>query len=368
MKTCLRASVPGGKSAVTVDAKLGVIYNVALMTVGRALGHPFQISPDTVNDFVALANAQPEGVKSRFNHPKIMETPDGRQSVADDFGTMVGRIKNVRNVGNQARGDIYLGDYAASLPVLGDVRTYLLDMAANDPAALGMSAFFSYELGDPPMDGMGNVTGLPTARITQLDAVDFVGQAASNRQGLLSAGPDSGWPDPNPQEPEYAPLPVSTPDDDQLRALSDDQFDLLSSVCNGVKNVGADALQYSDDDNAVIGTMSQAQKQLLDRAADGDDDVHGAVARERLRRMQSGGPGGNLRRAMSAMSDEMLVTCIGALDRWQINPLSREEVCRLSTGWGGRQREILTMCSIGHHVYKRRIAAESMRRGMMVSL
>jgi hypothetical protein len=176
-------------SAVQVDAEAGVIRNVALITVGPAKGHGFELDQQSVDAIQKLAAAQPDGVKCRFRHPPITEKTDAqgniRQSVGDDTGSMVGRIKNVRIEGNQARGDVFIGDYAENVPGQGNLRKYLLDFASSDPAGIGMSAFFNYEP-EVTTDQQGNPIKI-IARPSELYAIDFVGEPAANPNGLLSA-------------------------------------------------------------------------------------------------------------------------------------------------------------------------------------
>lgn len=188
----LRASPPAfSDRSVEVDVDAGIIKNVALLTVGPTLGHGFDIDETTVDQLVSLSNQEADGVRCRFKHPEITQKPgaDGEviQTVSDDTGSLVGRIKNVRRDGQQARGDVHLGSYAEIMPGLGNVREYLLRHAQDDPAGIGMSAMFEFDV-DPQTDRMGNVISLP-ARLTALYAIDFVGTPAANPAGLLSAKP-----------------------------------------------------------------------------------------------------------------------------------------------------------------------------------
>ncbi len=168
---------------VTVNDVAGVIENAAVMTIGPTLGHGFDIDATSIQQVCDLINANPDGVLCRFKHPEV--DSGGYQS--DALGTVVGRIKNARIVGDSVRGDVHLGDYAKIVPGLGDVRSYILSLAKDDPAALGLSAVIHYEV-DPQTDKDGNPTLLP-ARIFAVDAVDLVGKPAANPNGLLSAEP-----------------------------------------------------------------------------------------------------------------------------------------------------------------------------------
>ena len=119
----------------------------------------------------------------------------------------------------------YGGEKFVGILRINDEGWYLLAFAANDPAGIGMSPVFNYYV-EPQLDALGGVTGRP-ARLRSLEAIDFVGQPASNPKGLLSAQcfspqpPDggdgtphaAGWSDANPRDMAQAPLPISTPDD-----------------------------------------------------------------------------------------------------------------------------------------------------------
>lgn len=139
----LRGLAPTSHSdgTVTVDKPNGIIKNVSLMTVGEALGWPFDIDGTTLDQLIEFVNADTDGVKCRFAHPKITREmgPDGEmgEDIEDDIGRVVGRIKNARRDGDCARGDLHIGDYATNLPALGDVRSYLLAVAEADPRKIG---------------------------------------------------------------------------------------------------------------------------------------------------------------------------------------------------------------------------------------
>lgn len=199
--------------SLSVDEEAGVLRNVALMTVGDAKGHGFSLDQTSIEQLVALAAQQPDGVKCRFKHPDVKESTDADgnrvQRVADDTGSMVGRIKGVRMEGAggaQARGDVYLGSYAEVVPALGNVREYLIRHAKEDPAGIGMSAFFSYEL-EPVTDDFGNVLAL-NARLYELEAIDFVSVPAANPNGLLGAKRDDAAAPPAAASPGEFPHDV----------------------------------------------------------------------------------------------------------------------------------------------------------------
>ncbi len=199
---------------VEVDEINGIIRNVALMTIGPARGHGFDIDETTIRQLCELINADPSGagVKSRATHPNVSD--DG--NVADDLMQLVGRVRNARIVGNAARGDVYLGDYAKKVPGLGDVWSYLCSLAKNDPTALGMSAMFSFDV-DPQLDASGQPASMP-ARITNLVGVDFVGKPAANPNGLLSQPANAPPPAPSPTAITQ-PKTKGYPMDAELKAM-----------------------------------------------------------------------------------------------------------------------------------------------------
>ncbi len=191
MGTVSTAQLFKGRSALLsddkliVDATTGTIKNVSLITIGEAQGHGFWIDETTLDQMLALASKEPNGIKSRFKHPgtstDVNEDGDTIQTIADDIGSVVGRVKNIRKEDGRLRGDIVFGQYASNLPVLGDVKSYLLSMAQDDPTALGMSAVFEYKTDVSEEDNK------PYARPTALFSVDFVGTPAANSSGLLAA-------------------------------------------------------------------------------------------------------------------------------------------------------------------------------------
>lgn len=186
--TALRRTTPPAYSdgTVTVDFDNGVIKNVNLGQVGVAKGHGFEIDDDAIQKIVDLVNAAPEGVKCRAGHPaEDVQTAQGVVTkVTDDFGKMVGRVKNARVERQAARGDIYLGDYARNLPGLGNMRDYILQFADSDPTGFGMSVMMDFSP-EPLLDAAGNPTAI-VARPIELFGIDFVGTGAITPTGLLA--------------------------------------------------------------------------------------------------------------------------------------------------------------------------------------
>ena len=153
---------PGAK--LRVDFDQGVIYGVTLMTQGRVRPAADGGVDDDARaaDNVTLAqlckgiNATAEGVKCHVTHAFLEAIPG---TLKDTLFTWVGRIRNARIEGDSAKGDVHLSRAAAVSPN-GDLRTYLLTRADDDPKSLGLSAIFSSGQGGiPPRRRASNCEG-----------------------------------------------------------------------------------------------------------------------------------------------------------------------------------------------------------------
>ncbi len=228
----LRASVSSSlTSTVVVDEAAGTILGANVMSIGPARGHGWSIDTKTLSQVASLINSQPDGVKIRFTHPEATVDEDGRIiAFADDLGSVIGRLRNARVEGDSVRGDIYLGDYAAVLPGQGDVRSYLLKRAKQDPAGLGLSAVIGCDV-EPVINLSGQPTDL-VARVFTVDAVDFVGEGAATPNGLLAAKPI----EPNSKAYWYASL--------ALAHRNNDPKAIARAVC-GLRTLGV-RLSYGE--------------------------------------------------------------------------------------------------------------------------
>lgn len=166
----------GGAGVIRVDFDAGVIANVAVLTIGKAQGHQFFIDEVSLRQALELMQAMPEGLKVRVRHPTPAELQSG---VDNDPTRMIGRLTSPRIVDGCLRADLRLGEYASRVPGYGDVRSYLLALAANDPTGFGLSPVIDYEVDPATM----------AARIHALIAADTVGTPAANPAGLLAALP-----------------------------------------------------------------------------------------------------------------------------------------------------------------------------------
>ena len=125
---CLRAA-PSGE----VNHEQGIIEGVSVCTVGEAKGHGVNLDSEFVSRIVALGAEKRQGIKARFGHPNMCSTA---------LGTFIGRFKNFRQVGTQAKADLFLSNEAKETPH-GNLYDYVLGMANNEPDMFGTSIVFT---------------------------------------------------------------------------------------------------------------------------------------------------------------------------------------------------------------------------------
>lgn len=154
-----------------VDEQAGALKNVTVIAAGPALGHRFMVDEVMLRQVRDSINAsENNGVKSRLGHPDIF---------ADGIGTAIGRVRNARVSKGKVKADLFLSEYAAKSPK-GDLRTYVLQMAQEDPSAAGMSIVF--EPGDFEETDSGELIG----RVKKVAAVDVVDTPAASANGMLA--------------------------------------------------------------------------------------------------------------------------------------------------------------------------------------
>jgi|GEM_PF-722431 len=178
-----------------VDREAGVIKGVALNTVGEAKGHGVSLDEEFVQDVVRLGSFKRHGLKARFGHPNMCSTT---------LGTYIGRFKNIRMGESVRDGEmrpaaicaLHLSETAKTSPS-GDLHTYVLDMAENEPDMFGTSIVFTpgpkyyrrNEDGEKVYedeDGFDEIGGEVFTEIRKLHACDAVDEPAAN-DGLFSS-------------------------------------------------------------------------------------------------------------------------------------------------------------------------------------
>jgi hypothetical protein len=161
------------------------ILGVSIATTGEAVGHRLLFDEVTLSQLQQLGSSKATGVKSRFTHPDWFH---------DGLGKYLGRVRNFRVESDKLVGDLLISKTAHSSPA-GDIGQYVLDLAREDPAALGVSVVVDLErvwitetgkekpaAGGRPADAVGQY---PVARITGLYAADLVDEPALNPDGLF---------------------------------------------------------------------------------------------------------------------------------------------------------------------------------------
>lgn len=171
------------------DSGAGLLSGVSLISTGEALGHEMWIDDVTLEQVSEFASRGNHGVKSRFTHPSMS---------ADGMGRHLGRIKDVRVDGDRVIGDLHFAESAHKTPD-GDLASYVMDLAEEDPQAAGLSIVFEHDpieemaffesysddSGEFSSPDPNNVNGYPHVRLSKLRAADVVDEPAANPEGLF---------------------------------------------------------------------------------------------------------------------------------------------------------------------------------------
>lgn len=177
-----------GDTESPIDRENGIIYGVSVMQAVEALGHDLMIDDISLQQVCDLGNKSRLGIKSRYTHPGMCK---------DGLGTMVGRVKNFRVMGDKVVGDLHLMEAAKTSPH-GNLWNNVLDLAEEDPAAFGMSVVVDQQLAwklddgseiidDNRPEAITDDAALPFLRVLKFSASDVVDEPAANRDGLFAA-------------------------------------------------------------------------------------------------------------------------------------------------------------------------------------
>ena len=137
-------SVDGVPRVAIVDEQEGTLYGVQICLEGEARGHGVWLGSDFIDDLCTQGSARNVGMKVRFGHPNMC---------SDALGTFLGRASNfrcdevTRKNGDKAKAlfaDIKLADEAKRSPS-GDLYTWTLEAAKNNPDTFGQSIVFTYK-------------------------------------------------------------------------------------------------------------------------------------------------------------------------------------------------------------------------------
>ena len=178
-------SVPISFTGYTTDEK-DVIVGVSIASIGEAAGHRLVFDDKSLVQLQQLGSSKQTGIKSRFTHPDWFN---------DGLGKYLGRIKNFHINGDKLTGDLHISPTAHITPA-GDLAGYVLQLAQEDPSALGVCVVVDLDRVWVTTDGSevpasggrpSNAPGkYPVARIKELYAADLVDEPALNPGGLFS--------------------------------------------------------------------------------------------------------------------------------------------------------------------------------------
>lgn len=186
------------------DYGAGLIKQVSVLCRGEALGHGLWCDSEMLSQTADFINASDNGIKSRFTHPTMS---------ADGLAKFMGRSKNAEVQGDKVVADKHFVPSAHETPD-GDLASYVMKRAKEDPTSLGTSIVFEHDTdaeeefllangaqwkedddGDEFLDLSGfkspdpeNVNNYPHTRVKELRAVDFVDDPAANPDGLFHKG------------------------------------------------------------------------------------------------------------------------------------------------------------------------------------
>ena len=158
-----------------IDKGKGVIYGAKLVAEGEAKGHELYVDQDFLDQVVKEGNRLKQGIKARFGHPNMCSTA---------LGTFLGRWKGFFRDGNTVRANLFLSNTAKDTPK-GDLFTYVLNMAEQEPDMFGVSLDFAPDVDAQLEAGEYKDTGLQIARIIKLRGADAVDSPAAT-DGMFS--------------------------------------------------------------------------------------------------------------------------------------------------------------------------------------
>lgn len=169
--------------AERVDRKNKIIFGANLMQEGDLNDdRDWTVDNGTLSNALQLMQQRNNGAKARFTHPNMS---------ADGMGSYLGRWKNPRIDGGTLRADLHLADSAFKSPN-GDLGSYVMDMAEEDPEAFGIS--LATRINHEEMEKLRlekksadeNWKGRTPLRFRAVHAADVVDQPAATRGGFFS--------------------------------------------------------------------------------------------------------------------------------------------------------------------------------------
>jgi hypothetical protein len=169
--------------AERVDRKNKIIFGANLMQTGDLNDdRDWTVDEGTLSNALEIMSRGNNGSKARFTHPNMS---------ADGMGSYLGRWKNPRIDGDTLRADLHLAESAFRSPN-GDLGSYVMDMAEEDPEAFGIS--LATRINEPEMKKLKlekqsadpDWKGRTPLRFRAVHAADVVDEPAATRGGFFS--------------------------------------------------------------------------------------------------------------------------------------------------------------------------------------
>jgi hypothetical protein len=173
-ESAFRSSPAFAGQKLKVDRENNIIYGASILQSGPLNDdRPWEVDDESLAQVVSLGNRPNRGTKARVTHPNMSN---------DGFGSHLGRWQNFRIDGDTVRADLHISDTAFDAPK-GDIATYVMDLAEDDPEAFGVSIATSLDF-----DAMEETEtdGVSLLRVAKLRAADIVDEPAATRGGLFS--------------------------------------------------------------------------------------------------------------------------------------------------------------------------------------
>lgn len=164
-----------------VDRENNRILGAAILKIGPLQdgdARPWVNDEITAGQVIQFGNANNRGTKARFTHPSMSN---------DGLGKYLGRWSGFRLDGDVVRADLQIADTAFNTPQ-GDLGSYVLDLAEEDPDSFGNSIAFAFDR--KAMDETETDDGIFSVRLSALKAVDVVDEPAAT-SGLFSRDDDA---------------------------------------------------------------------------------------------------------------------------------------------------------------------------------
>lgn len=167
--------IHGSKETLRVDRAAKVIRGAKVIELGAVNdSRPWDVDEETLAQVLDHASRPNKGLKARFTHPSLSD---------DGLGKYLGRWQNPRIENGAVVADLHIAEAAFNSPA-GDIGSYVMDLAEEDPEAFGVS--IATKLHESMLSDLPEGERLPL-RIAGLHAADFVDTPAATRGGLFDS-------------------------------------------------------------------------------------------------------------------------------------------------------------------------------------